>query len=77
MAAEFSIQFERDQNGHLFAHVDGIDLTSGWQSTPEAALVALCEALRKRRSELAARPVGMLRDNGLIDAYVWLERIFS
>lgn len=60
----------------MFAHVEGIDLTSGWQSTPEAALVVLCEALRKHRSELAARPVTMLRDSGLLDAYVWLERMF-
>lgn len=75
---ELVVLLHRDQaQENWSAYADGHDIISGWHGTPEAALVAFCEAARKKLKAIGAMSNRSAYEDGLTGTYLVLSRTFG
>lgn len=76
----YAIELQQDGKGNSYAYLRASDGTSGisggWASTPEAALVQLCEKGRSKLAELGGTSTRSVREDGNVGLYIWLSKAF-
>lgn len=76
----YTIELRQDGQGNSYAYLAASDggsgISGGWASTPEAALIQLCEKGRAKLTELGGTSTRSVKEDGNVGLYIWLSKAF-